>query len=201
MVSKNSKGEKSATIVKIASTYDDVIKKRKIDSKRFSGWIVESSMSGNILSGYEYKNGEVIHGFDSKNEKKGRISNCITYYVKEQTVYVESCGSNCTSVTVVLTDVAYTHCSGGGSGEGRNTEPGMAVKYSGGDGNVQSIDELDIRIRLTTPCLNNAYNLVNNLSYNNQIKRFLERVFNQNQNPFLVITESPNIPLMQAKHN
>jgi hypothetical protein len=109
-------------------------KKNTIQKSDFTGWLIKADWEDALMEGVNYKNGKIVSTFDAQSLKKGRVSDCYTTVVSYQTVSVQSCGPNCTEVTVTLTRSLQYICGGGGNSAYNNGSYFSNPSYFGGGG-------------------------------------------------------------------
>jgi hypothetical protein len=91
-----------------------------------------------LLEGSLLVDGKVQRSFRSGSQKGARLQECHQEYYEYQVVTVDSCGQNCTEVTVTLYRGYQTVCSEGGDfgggGSGAEYEPGVGGNGGGSSG-------------------------------------------------------------------
>lgn len=134
IVYRDKKGVRNGFLVQVA--YDPFRHKigKAIEQSHYTGMIIHSDLNENPLRAWRFLDGKLDSSFDSDVNKGARTAQCYTTYYSYQTVSVESCGSNCTSVSVTLHQNVYTYCDDGNSGNGSGVQ-GYPYYPSGGGGN------------------------------------------------------------------
>ena len=134
-------------------------------------------MSGTLLEGVEFDKGKGIRNFKTQNTQRLRTSECFQLTMRTQTVTVESCGDNCTFVTVtekrsVLGEVCY----GNGFTEDQ-LPPDFIVEGGGGEiALVQAVVQLDFTDLLDEPCIEAIIKQALNKSLNTNQKNLIENL-------------------------
>ncbi len=137
IVYRDKKGIRNGCLIQVA--YDPFKHKigKAIDPTHYTGMIIHADLNENPLRAWRYLNGQLDGSFDSAKNKGGRLTQCNTVYYSYQTVSVESCGPNCTSVEVTLHQNVYTFCDDGTSGgTGSQGYPYYSEGGGGGYGSV-----------------------------------------------------------------
>lgn len=130
------KGKKDLEGFLVQVAYDPFKHKmgEKIDRDHFTGMIIHADINENPLRAWRYLDGKLDVSFDSEANKGARTQQCITTYYSYQTVTGQSCGPNCSEITVTLHQGTQTICDGGGYPYGSGAIEGYPYYPGGGGG-------------------------------------------------------------------
>lgn len=192
---KDKAGQLQTQLVQYISTKEyKQQKKGGISKNDFTGWMMAMSWDEQPIIGYQFKKGKDIKQLTPVNSTPGgRMAYCDFSYYQSISVSCYSCGSNCTACDVGVSGGYQGYCTDPSSNSG--TDPNTYVSY-GGNGiyyytppnNTQSGNSNIITNNLTTPCLRNVMNKVQNAQFNAEIQNILQN-FNASTTLNFSITE------------
>lgn len=134
IVYRDKKGNRNGFLAQVAyDPFKHTIGKA-IDSTHFTGMIIHTDINLTPLRTWRFLNGNLDSSFDSELGRNARPQQCYTTYYSYQTVSVQSCGTNCTSVEVTLHQNVYTYCDDGNTGNSSGGSSQGYPYYSNGGG-------------------------------------------------------------------